>query len=64
MAIEIVEIELTCMNETFKAMRMHPGEPEKAVWLPKSQIEVDPPGNIGVKTVTMPRWLAEEKGLI
>ena len=29
-------------------------------WLPKSQCEIDEGG----KTVSMPEWLAEEKGLI
>lgn len=32
---------------------------EKWFWLPRSEIEVNPDG-----TVTMPEWLAHEKGLI
>lgn len=34
-------------------------EREKWFWLPRSQIEINPDG-----TVTMPEWLAREKGLI
>src|SRR5690242_17143524 len=33
------------------------------IWLPKSQIEFEH-GAGGAVTVTMPRWLAREKGLI
>jgi uncharacterized protein (DUF2461 family) len=36
------------------------GFDEVAVWLPKSQVEVDERRNI----ITMPEWLAIEKGLI
>lgn len=34
-------------------------EREKWFWLPKSQVEVNDDG-----TVTMPEWLAKERGLI
>lgn len=34
-------------------------EREKWFWLPRSEIEINPDG-----TVTMPEWLALEKGLI
>lgn len=38
------------------------GEP---VWLPKSQVEVEPAASpSGLVSVTLPEWLAEEKGLI
>jgi hypothetical protein len=42
------------------------GEEEHAVWLPRSQIEYDcNPKNIGREiTVTLPEWLAADKGLI
>ncbi len=37
---------------------------DEVVWLPTSQIEkVEPMGN-GVFTVTIPEWLALERGLI
>jgi len=39
------------------------GEIEKAVWLPKSQIEFEgEPG--AVAEVTLPEWLAIERGLV
>lgn len=34
-------------------------EREKWFWLPRSEIEINPDG-----TVTMPEWLALEKGLV
>lgn len=39
------------------------GDEKKAVWLPRSQVEVEViKGNI--VEVTLPEWLAKEKGLI
>lgn len=44
------------------------GDREQAVWLPKSKIEFEPkPGRAkgsSVVEVTLPEWLAQEKGLI
>jgi hypothetical protein len=36
----------------------------KWVWLPKSQIEIVAEGVGGVIQVTMPEWLAKDKGLL
>lgn len=46
------------MFETEKAYRFYDGGKEE--WLPKSQCEWDPDS----KTMTMPEWLAKEKGFI
>ena len=35
-----------------------------AVWLPKSQVEIESDNYKNFITVTMPEWLALEKGLI
>lgn len=44
------------------------GAEKSAVWLPKSQVEVSPaPGTGGSKNVvlvTLPEWLAIERGLV
>lgn len=65
-------VDVTCQvrkdDPTKKAIAVADGttetidgrEREKWFWLPRSQIEV----NAGDGTVTMPRWLAEEKGLV
>ena len=39
------------------------GDKDKAVWLPLAQIEAVP-GKRGLVTVTVPEWLALEKGLL
>jgi hypothetical protein len=41
------------------------GDEDNAVWLPRSQIEYDRNAAVGDEiTMTMPEWLAEDKGLI
>ena len=40
------------------------GNIEEAIWLPFSQIEIEASGFAGIETVTLPEWLAQEKGLI
>ena len=45
-------------NETGRAWQFYNGT--TTVWLPKSQCEWD----AGSKVMTMPEWLAKEKGLI
>lgn len=40
------------------------GERREAVWLPKSQIEVEGPDPSGKATVTLPQWLAEDRRLV
>jgi hypothetical protein len=51
--------------ETERAIRFsETGDDKDAVWLPRSQIEIEPASKAGYITVTMPEWLAKEKGLI
>lgn len=40
------------------------GDSDEAVWLPASQLEISETGKPGVLDITMPRQLAQEKGLI
>lgn len=43
------------------------GEEKDAVWLPLSQVEIEPkPGKPGGREVmvTLPQWLATDKGLV
>ena len=39
------------------------GDKSQAVWLPKSQVAVEPASG-GAIVVTLPEWLAHDKGLI
>lgn len=55
---ELVDIAGSILRDTDKAFHFNDGS--KAVWLPKSQCEWDQDS----ETMTMPIWLAKEKGLI
>lgn len=54
---DLVEISGEIRAQTDKAIQLFDGD--KPVWLPRSQIEINDDG-----TVTMPEWLALDKGLI
>lgn len=61
----LVDVAAVRMAETDSAILVsETGERENAVWLPKSQIEVENAGHANFVTVTMPDWLAKAKGLI
>lgn len=57
---ELVDIAVMLKHETKSAYLVNDGTQD--VWLPKSQCEFAQLGNDGV--VTLPLWLAKEKGLI
>ena len=61
--MEVTDITVRKMAETERAVLVTDGTPEEAVWLPKSQIEIMPSDKPGLYDVTLPEWLAEEKGL-
>lgn len=54
---DLVDISGEIRAHTEKGLQFFDGD--KTVWLPRSQIEVNDDG-----TITMPEWLAIEKGLI
>ena len=64
MKSDLVDVAGCKHHETTKAILFSDdGDEKNAIWLPKSQIEVedkDPPTCI----VTLPEWLAKDKGLI
>jgi len=63
---ELVDIAGCLHHETDKAILFSDTADEKdAVWLPKSRCEYQRDGGQErFVTVTMPEWLAKEKGLI
>jgi hypothetical protein len=62
MAAKIVDVEdLDIKNRTDKAILVDDGK--VSVWLPLSQVEVEE-NRDGTYTVTLPEWLAKDKGLI
>lgn len=60
---DITDITVHLHVETDKAVFVSDtGDKADAVWLPKSQIEIEPDG--ATHTVSLPEWLAIEKGLV
>lgn len=57
---ELVDIAVILKHQTDKALLVSTGEGD--MWLPKSHVEYYDDGKGGI--VTMPYWLAYEKGLI
>ena len=59
-AEELVDVTAELVAETARAWRLDAGIGEQApAWVPKSQVERN-----GRTEWTMPRWLAEERGLV
>lgn len=56
----LIDIACELRHETDRAYLVDTGE--GPIWLPKSQVEYYKEGTL--ETVTMPTWLAREKGLI
>ncbi|MDR3471568.1 MAG: hypothetical protein P4M09_07740 [Devosia sp.] len=60
---ELVDIDVVIKHRTPKAVLIdHPDSNSEDIWLPLSAIEIEETGRF-VVTVTLPRLLAEEKGL-
>lgn len=64
MRSNIIDITLQLLRETEKAVQVTDSNPGEAVWLPRSQIEIAPAETATLYVVTLPDWLAQEKGLI
>lgn len=63
MKSDLVDIQAEILTETDKAVRVENLKAE-SIWLPKSQIEIERRTGSGGVLLTMPDWLAREKGLI
>lgn len=64
MKSDVIDIDGAVAARTANAVLFHTGDKDEAVWLPLSQIEIEETGFKGIFTVTLPEWLALEKGLI
>ena len=63
--MSIVEVTVQLHAESEKAVRVsNDGESKSAVWIPKSQIEAQQDLGNGVIELSLPEWLALDKGLI
>ena len=62
---DLVDIAACRHAETQKAILISDdGERANAVWVPKEHCEIEADNHKNFITVTMPEWLALEKGLI
>lgn len=59
MKSDLIDITVQIHHETERAWLVSDGG--EKVWIPKSQAEIAPEGKVWV--LTMPEWLAVEKGL-
>jgi len=59
----ILDIDGAIEAETAGGVLFHTGDKSEAVWLPRSQIEIEETGIGGIVTVSLPEWLADDKGL-
>lgn len=61
--MKLIDLSVIIVHQTDRAVLVKDAEDAGAIWLPLSLVEVDgEPGELG--EVTMPEWLAQEKGLI
>ena len=57
----LLDLDVILVHTTDRAALVKEDEEAEGVWLPLSQIEIDGDGD--TCTVTLPEWLAIEKGL-
>lgn len=58
---DLIDLKVELKKETPKAWLVHDGDRE--VWIPKSECELEKDRN-NMYDLTIPEWLAMEKGLI
>lgn len=59
----LLDLSVIIVHRTERAVLVKDAEDAEPKWLPLSQVEVEgAPGAVG--TVTLPEWLAVEKGLV
>lgn len=64
MKSDLFDVLVEKLRETRDAVLVTDSIPENAVWLAKSQIEIERADTPGLFVVTMPEWLAIEKGFV
>ncbi len=65
MRSDLIDITVMLHHETEKAWLVSDtGERKDAVWIAKSQAELEPSGGSSMHTLTLPEHIATEKGLI
>jgi len=64
MKSDLVDLDVTILQRTERAARVRDHETGTEVWLPLSQVEIEPSEDGTHHIATMPEWLAVEKELV
>lgn len=64
MKSNVIDLDVQILVDRPAAVLVTLDVSENGVWLPKSQIEIEETGIAGIHTITLPEWLALDKGLI
>jgi hypothetical protein len=64
MKAPMVTLEVKMVEWTNLAILVTTGDDEEAVWLPLSQVDAVPPCYGGWHEITIPEWIALDRGLI
>jgi hypothetical protein len=65
MKSDLIDIDVEIVSETNLAFGVRDSEDSATVWLPKSIVEMERnANNRKMAVVTLPEWLAIEKGLV
>ena len=70
MKSDLIDVAVQMHAETEKAVLVSDdGDKDKAVWIPKSQCEIEFDSSMKIRgkgsaMITLPEWLAKERGLI
>lgn len=60
---DLIDVAVKLHHESEKAWLVSDdGDRAKAIWIPKSQAELEPKGAVHI--LTLPEWLATDKGLV
>ena len=62
--VVLIDLRVHRIRATERAVLVKPDDIDDEVWLPLSQIEMTPPDEDGLCDLSVPEWLALEKGLI
>ena len=61
---DMIDISCTIVRDEDTDMAILVDDGEVEVWLPRSQIEYTAPDQKGITVVSLPEWLAEDRGLL
>lgn len=61
---QLVELEVYVIAKTERAVLVTDSDKKDATWLPLAQVELTPSEKKAVYTLSVPEWLAQDRGLI